>query len=137
MLMQLLHAHSTTVLAQARPTMFCIRLVYNTCSQGECPQNLCMTLWKRSKFYHTRPIQEILMKADKDFLIQKSAILQNNMQIKNSRTKRHLWGCRMAAFVHSFFITIGLKVSFLLDAVLIWGAILSATMGTTLETPTS
>ena len=27
MLMQLLHAHSTTVLAQARPTMFCIRLV--------------------------------------------------------------------------------------------------------------
>ena len=28
MLMQLLHAHSTTVLAQARPTMFCIRLVY-------------------------------------------------------------------------------------------------------------
>ena len=25
--MQLLHAHSTTVLAQARPTMFCIRLV--------------------------------------------------------------------------------------------------------------
>ena len=29
MLMQLLHAHSTTVLAQARPTMFCIRLVTN------------------------------------------------------------------------------------------------------------
>ena len=27
MRMQLLHAHSTTVLAQARPTMFCIRLV--------------------------------------------------------------------------------------------------------------
>ena len=27
MLMQLVHAHSTTVLAQARPTMFCIRLV--------------------------------------------------------------------------------------------------------------
>ena len=26
--MQLLHAHSTTVLAQARPTMFCIRLVF-------------------------------------------------------------------------------------------------------------
>ena len=27
MRMQVLHAHSTTVLAQARPTMFCIRLV--------------------------------------------------------------------------------------------------------------
>ena len=32
--MQLLHAHSTTVLAQARPTMFCIGLVLvNICAE--------------------------------------------------------------------------------------------------------